>query len=78
VHAGGSHAARGFLGQTTGWFKGAPGLTPEEVRDHWYAVVDMTHYELPANASDQMQLVERTVLGHVIPLTAHHSLEKTS
>lgn len=76
VHAGGSHAARGFLGQTRGWFKGSPGLTPEEVRDHWDAVVDMTDFELPANASDQMQLVERTVLGHVIPVTTQHPLEK--
>jgi NAD(P)-dependent dehydrogenase (short-subunit alcohol dehydrogenase family) len=78
VHAGGSHAALGFLGQTKGWFKGAPGLTPEEVRKHWDAVVDMTDYELPANASDQMQIVERIVLGHVIPVTAHHPLEKTT
>jgi NAD(P)-dependent dehydrogenase (short-subunit alcohol dehydrogenase family) len=76
VHAGGSHAALGFLGQTKGWYKGAPRLTPEEVRGQWDAVVDMTDYELPANASDQMQLVERTVLGHVIPVTTHHPLEK--
>jgi NAD(P)-dependent dehydrogenase (short-subunit alcohol dehydrogenase family) len=76
IHAGGSHVARGILGQTPGWYSGTPGLTPEDVRDHWTQVMDSADVILPANATDQMQIVERTVLGYVVPPTAQHPLEQ--
>jgi NAD(P)-dependent dehydrogenase (short-subunit alcohol dehydrogenase family) len=76
IHAGGSHVARGVLGQTPGWYSGQPGLTPEEVRDHWAQVMDPADLILPANAADQMQIVERTVLGYTVQPTAQHPLEQ--
>jgi NAD(P)-dependent dehydrogenase (short-subunit alcohol dehydrogenase family) len=78
IHAGGSHVARGILGQTPGWYSGTPGLTPEDVRDHWTQVMDSADLILPANATDQMQIVERTVLGYVVPPTAQHPLEQAT
>ena len=76
IHAGGSHMARGFIGQTLGWYSGQPGLTPEDVREHWAEACDMTAFELPRNANEQMQLVERIVLGQPIPSAPHHHLER--
>jgi NAD(P)-dependent dehydrogenase (short-subunit alcohol dehydrogenase family) len=63
VHAGGTHFARGFLAQTRGWSSGASPLTPEQVRQHFEAAFDREHYEIPADANDQMEIVERAVLG---------------
>jgi NAD(P)-dependent dehydrogenase (short-subunit alcohol dehydrogenase family) len=78
IHAGGSHVARGILGQTPGWYSGTPGLTPEDVRDHWTQVLDPADLILPANATDQMQIVERTVLGYAVQPTAQHPLQQTT
>lgn len=69
VHAGGSHFARGFLAQTRGWKSGATPLTPEQVRDHFDEAFDLEGFEIPANANDQMEIVERTVLGAPIAST---------
>lgn len=66
VHAGGSHFARGFLAQTRGWVSGASPLTPEQVREHFEAAFDLEGFEIPANASDQMEIVERAVLGRTV------------
>jgi NAD(P)-dependent dehydrogenase (short-subunit alcohol dehydrogenase family) len=63
VHAGGTHFARGFLAQTRGWSSGASPLTPEQVRQHFEAAFDRDNYEIPADANDQMEIVERAVLG---------------
>jgi NAD(P)-dependent dehydrogenase (short-subunit alcohol dehydrogenase family) len=63
VHAGGTHFARGFLAQTRGWSSGASPLTPEQVREHFDAAFDLAGYEIPADANDQMEIVERAVLG---------------
>jgi NAD(P)-dependent dehydrogenase (short-subunit alcohol dehydrogenase family) len=63
VHAGGTHFARGFLAQTRGWSSGASPLTPEQVRQHFEAAFDRDDYEIPADANDQMEIVERAVLG---------------
>jgi NAD(P)-dependent dehydrogenase (short-subunit alcohol dehydrogenase family) len=63
VHAGGTHFARGFLAQTRGWSSGTAPLTPEQVRDHFEAAFDRDGYEIPADANDQMEIVERAVLG---------------
>jgi NAD(P)-dependent dehydrogenase (short-subunit alcohol dehydrogenase family) len=76
VHAGGSHVALGFLGQTIGWCSGHPGLQPEDVREHWGDALAMHDFAVPADAIDQMQLVERTVLGFAIEPTAVHPLER--
>jgi NAD(P)-dependent dehydrogenase (short-subunit alcohol dehydrogenase family) len=63
VHAGGTHFARGFLAQTQGWSSGASPLTPEQVRQHFDEAFDRAGYQIPANANDQMEIVERAVLG---------------
>jgi len=63
VHAGGTHFARGFLAQTRGWSSGASPLTPEQVREHFDAAFDLADYQIPADANDQMEIVERAVLG---------------
>ena len=67
VHAGGTHFARGFLAQTQGWFSGTTPLTPEEVRERWEAAFKMDDFVVPADAADQMKIVERTVLGAGVP-----------
>ena len=63
VHAGGTHFARGFLAQTRGWYSGTAPLTPEQVQEHFDTAFDLEGYEIPADASDQMEIVERAVLG---------------
>ncbi|WP_433190039.1 SDR family NAD(P)-dependent oxidoreductase [Actinoallomurus sp. CA-150999] len=63
VHAGGSHVARGFLAQTRGWAARTT-LTPEQVRAHFREAFDIGDYDIPADANDQMRIVEQAVLGH--------------
>jgi NAD(P)-dependent dehydrogenase (short-subunit alcohol dehydrogenase family) len=63
VHAGGTHFARGFLAQARGWSSGAAPLTPEQVREHFETAFDLDGYQIPADANDQMTIVERAVLG---------------
>ena len=63
VHAGGTHFARGFLAQTRGWSSGTSPLTPEQVREHFGEALDLADYQIPADANDQMEIVERAVLG---------------
>ena len=63
VHAGGTHFARGFLAQTRGWSSGTSPLTPEQVREHFGEALDLADYHIPADANDQMEIVERAVLG---------------
>jgi NAD(P)-dependent dehydrogenase (short-subunit alcohol dehydrogenase family) len=63
VHAGGTHFARGFLAQTRGWSSRTAPLTPEQVREHFQTAFDLEGYDIPANANDQMEIVERAVLG---------------
>jgi len=67
VHAGGTHLARGFLGQTRGWKSGEFPLTPEQVRDHFGEAFDLDEFDLPTDANEQMHIVERAVLGSPIP-----------
>lgn len=63
VHAGGTHVARGFLAQTRGWSSGTSPLTPEQVREHFDTAFDLEGYEIPTDANDQIEIVERAVLG---------------
>jgi NAD(P)-dependent dehydrogenase (short-subunit alcohol dehydrogenase family) len=63
VHAGGTHVARGFLAQARGWASGSSPLTPEQVREHFAEAFDLDDYHVPVSATDQMEIVERTVLG---------------
>lgn len=63
VHAGGTHFARGFLAQTRGWSSGTSPLTPEQVREHFGEAFDLADYQIPADANDQMDIVERAVLS---------------
>jgi NAD(P)-dependent dehydrogenase (short-subunit alcohol dehydrogenase family) len=62
-HAGGSHAAMGFLGHTQGWAKREQGLTPEDIRDHFDEICSRDGYIIPASANEQMDFVEEVVLG---------------
>ena len=63
LHAGGSHVARGVLGQTVGWAKRETPVTPEDVRDHLEEILDTADLAVPASANDQMEMVERFVTG---------------
>jgi NAD(P)-dependent dehydrogenase (short-subunit alcohol dehydrogenase family) len=63
VHAGGTHFARGFLAQTRGWSSGTSPLTPEQVSEHFGTAFDLAGYHIPTDANDQMEIVERAVLG---------------
>lgn len=67
VHAGGTHFALGFIGQARGWKSGQAPLTPEQVRDHVAEAFDLDEFDLPADANEQMHIVERIVLGSPIP-----------
>ncbi len=63
LHAGGSHVARGLLGQTRGWAKRAAPVTVDDVREHLDEILDLDGFALPSSANDQMQIVERFVTG---------------
>jgi NAD(P)-dependent dehydrogenase (short-subunit alcohol dehydrogenase family) len=51
---GGGRVARVFVGVTEGWF--SPGLTLEDVRDHFEEIRDETAYTVPANIGEEMLL----------------------
>jgi NAD(P)-dependent dehydrogenase (short-subunit alcohol dehydrogenase family) len=66
LHAGGSHVALGFLGQTRGWAKKSTPVTPADVRAHLPEILDAAGHEVPVSANDQMAIVERFVLGRAV------------
>jgi len=66
LHAGGSHVALGFLGQTRGWAKKATPVTPGDVREQLDEILDTDGYFTPVSANDQMAIVERLVLGRAV------------
>jgi hypothetical protein len=43
--------------------RGRAPLTPEQVSEHFDAAFGLAGYQIPANANDQMEIVERAVLG---------------
>jgi hypothetical protein len=63
VDFSGKVVARGFLAQTRGWSSGTAPLTPEQAREHFDTAFDLAGCEIPADANDQMEIVERAVLG---------------
>jgi len=66
LHAGGSHVALGFLGQTHGWAKKSTPVTSDDVREHLAEITDLAGYDVPVSANEQMNIVERFVLGHAL------------
>jgi NAD(P)-dependent dehydrogenase (short-subunit alcohol dehydrogenase family) len=55
--AGGNRAARVLLSVVPGYQSSGP-LTPEELRDHWDAVVDASKTVIPSDAMDELRLYQ--------------------
>jgi NAD(P)-dependent dehydrogenase (short-subunit alcohol dehydrogenase family) len=62
LQAGGSHFARLFIGQTRGWAKGTPDLTPEEVMDHIAEALEMNDFSTPDNILEQIRAIGAVAL----------------
>jgi NAD(P)-dependent dehydrogenase (short-subunit alcohol dehydrogenase family) len=62
LQAGGSHFARLFVGQTRGWAKGTPDLTPEDVRDHLQEALDLGHFSVPSGILDSVRAIGNVAL----------------
>jgi len=53
----GGRIARVLSAQTQGWFSAQ--LSPEEIRDHWAEINDVSDLALPANVAEELELVLR-------------------
>ncbi len=62
-HAGCSHVAKIFVGQTMGWALRKPGVTPEQIRDHLDEAAAIDGFEIPPNANAMTDLIYRVVIG---------------
>lgn len=63
LHAGCSHVARIFVGQTIGWALRRPGVTPEQVRDHLEEAFDLEGFAMPADGNAMTDLIYSVVVG---------------
>jgi NAD(P)-dependent dehydrogenase (short-subunit alcohol dehydrogenase family) len=61
LSVGGGRVARFFIGMTPGFYE--PSLTPESVRDHFAEILDPTGYSIPADASEELQVMLKTFKG---------------
>jgi NAD(P)-dependent dehydrogenase (short-subunit alcohol dehydrogenase family) len=77
-HAGGSHAARIFLGMTRGWASGKTGLQPEEVARHLDEIVDPEGYIVPANANAAGDAIFQRATGRSDKMTYQEVMPKAS
>ena len=48
---GGGRVAHVFIGETRGYFN--PGLSLEDVRDHWGQITDQSGFSVPNNIADE-------------------------
>lgn len=62
LQAGASHFARLFIGQTRGWAKGTPDLTPEDVRDHITEALETTEFAIPDSILEQIRAIGAVAL----------------
>jgi hypothetical protein len=63
LHAGGSHVCRIFLGQTRGWAKGSPGVTPDEIGDHIEEAFDLADFVIPSSANASTDAIFERATG---------------
>jgi NAD(P)-dependent dehydrogenase (short-subunit alcohol dehydrogenase family) len=63
LQAGGSHVARLFFGESSGWAKRKPTLTPEEVEAHLPEILDLSKEIIPGKAQDITDHIKKMVLG---------------
>jgi NAD(P)-dependent dehydrogenase (short-subunit alcohol dehydrogenase family) len=63
LQAGGSHVARLFLGESSGWAKRSSDLTPEEVEAHLPEILDISKEIIPDKAQVITDHIKRMVLG---------------
>lgn len=76
--AGGSHAARIFLGMARGWASGKTGLQPEEVAQHLDEVMDLKDYVVPENGNAATDVVYRRATGREEKMSYEEILPKAS
>jgi NAD(P)-dependent dehydrogenase (short-subunit alcohol dehydrogenase family) len=63
VHAGAGHWCRIFLGQTTGWANGAPGVTAEVLGDHLVEAFEPAGYAVPPDTNASTDLIHERATG---------------
>lgn len=76
--AGGSHAARIFLGMCRGWASGKTGLQPEEVAQHIDEIMDVKGYVIPRNGNEATDVVYQRATGRDDKMTYQEILPKAS
>ncbi len=76
--AGGSHAARIFLGMARGWASGKTGLQPEEVAAHIDDVMDLRDYVVPPNGNAATDVVYERATGRDEKMTYQEIMPKAS
>jgi NAD(P)-dependent dehydrogenase (short-subunit alcohol dehydrogenase family) len=73
-HAGAGHVCEIFLGQTWGWARGEPGVTPEEVAAHLDEALDETAFSVPADTNASTDLVYAAATGKTAALESDEIL----
>jgi NAD(P)-dependent dehydrogenase (short-subunit alcohol dehydrogenase family) len=63
VHAGAGHWCRIFVGQTVGWARRAPGVTPEELAEHLSEALDPTGAAIPTDTNSSTDLIHHQATG---------------
>jgi NAD(P)-dependent dehydrogenase (short-subunit alcohol dehydrogenase family) len=63
LQAGGSHVARLFFGESSGWAKRSADLTPEEVEEHLPEILDVSKEIIPDKAQIITDHIKKMVLG---------------
>jgi NAD(P)-dependent dehydrogenase (short-subunit alcohol dehydrogenase family) len=78
LHAGGSHFCRIFLGQTQGWAKGVPGLTPDEIGDHIDEAFALDGFVIPASTNASTDALFERATGNTAKLSGDEILPSAS
>ena len=61
---GGGRYARIFVGVNQGWYAGKEVVpSAEDVRDHMSVIRDLTSYEIPGNANEEIALLLKSIQG---------------
>jgi hypothetical protein len=76
--AGGSHAARIFLGMARGWASGKTGLQPEEVGRNLDEVMDLANHVVPVNGNAATDVVYQRATGRDDQMSYQEILPKAS
>jgi NAD(P)-dependent dehydrogenase (short-subunit alcohol dehydrogenase family) len=60
---GGGRVARFFTAMTVGWTRVDGKLTPEDVRDHWGDINDLSKFSVPSGIADDFRALRRALKG---------------